>query len=107
MTLLKNPITFTANRLLDGEAVWLAANGRWVDHVEAAWAVDTVADKERAAAMAAKGDADNHIVEPYAIDVNVTGGAVWPTKYREVIRAKGPTIRLDLGKQADRPAQAA
>ena len=28
-----------------------------------------------------------------------------PVRLREVIRAKGPTVRLDLGKQAERPTQ--
>ncbi|MEL6504714.1 MAG: DUF2849 domain-containing protein [Pseudomonadota bacterium] len=105
MTTLKNPIAFTANRLLDGEAVWLSANGQWVETVEAAWAVHTLADREVAEGMAAKADADNHVVEPYSIDVAVNAGSVWPTKNREVIRAQGPTIRLDLGKQAQNQAQ--
>ncbi|MEM9733740.1 MAG: DUF2849 domain-containing protein [Pseudomonadota bacterium] len=107
MTALKNPIAFTANRLLDGEVVWLSANGQWVESVEAAWAIQTADEKERAEAMAAKADADSHVVEPYTIDVAVSGGSVWPTKNREVIRAKGPTIRLDLGKQAQNQAVAA
>jgi hypothetical protein len=33
------------------------------------------------------------------IDVAETDGVLWPTKYREFIRATGPSIRPDLSKQ--------
>ncbi len=107
MTPLKTPVAFTANRLSDGEVVWLGANGKWVEAVEASLALTSVEDRDVAEAVAQKADADNYVVEPYAIDVSVDGGVVTPTKFRERIRATGPTIRLDLGKQAAGTARAA
>lgn len=107
MTQLKKTITFTGNRLLDGDVVWLGANGNWVERVEDALVVTTETEKETAAAWAAKADAENFVVEPYEIDVVLEAGVVTPVKFRERIRAAGPTIRLDLGKQAEQTAQAA
>ena len=107
MTILKNPITFTANRLLDGEAVWLGANGRWVEDVNAALVIKTEAEKETQTAVAHKADADNVVVEPYEIEVTVEGSTIVPVRFREQIRAAGPTFRLDLGKQANTTARAA
>ena len=107
MTTLKNPIVFTANRLLDGDAVWLGHHGKWVESVNLALVVRTEAEKQAVSAVADKGDADNIVVEPYPIDVSVDGNQVTPTKFREQIRAAGPTIRLDLGKQAGVTAHAA
>lgn len=101
MTTLKNPVAYTANNLLDGEAVWLGANGSWVKSVEAAQAFTTESERRAAAEIAAQADAENLVVEPYEIDVTLDGGHLTPTKFREQIRAAGPTIRLDLGKQAE------
>ncbi|MEM8751111.1 MAG: DUF2849 domain-containing protein [Pseudomonadota bacterium] len=107
MTTLKTPVTFTANRLLDGEVVWLGSQGKWVESVEAAFVAHTEDQRAEAAAHAARADADNVVVEPYEIDLSVEGGQVEPLRFREKIRAAGPTIRLDLGKQAAVRARAA
>ena len=42
----------------------------------------------------------NIVVEPYLIDVERQNDRLIPVHYRERIRAAGPTIRTDLGKQA-------
>ncbi|RWH08821.1 MAG: DUF2849 domain-containing protein, partial [Mesorhizobium sp.] len=52
--------------------------------------------------------ASNEVVDVNLIDVTVINGAVEPVRLREKIRAAGPTIRTDLGKQASpAPARAA
>lgn len=89
----------TANRLLDGEAVWYA-HGAWVEGIEAA---EFVADKEGEERLDAAGRAAvaaNLVVDVALIDVEHVDGAVRPLRLRERIRAAGPTIRTDLGKQA-------
>jgi hypothetical protein len=43
---------------------------------------------------------DRIVVNPYLFDVRVDGAGVRPVEEREIIRAAGPTVRLDLGKQA-------
>ncbi|MEP4293371.1 MAG: DUF2849 domain-containing protein [Rhizobiaceae bacterium] len=107
MTTLKQPIAFTANNLLDGEAVWLGHNGAWVKSVEAAKVFATEAERQIAADIAARADAENLVVEPYEIEVGLEAGQVTPVKFRERIRAAGPTMRLDLGKEAEISAAAA
>ncbi|RUX90120.1 DUF2849 domain-containing protein, partial [Mesorhizobium sp. M7D.F.Ca.US.004.01.2.1] len=44
--------------------------------------------------------AANEVVDVNLIDADVVNGVVEPVRLREKIRAAGPTIRNDLGKQA-------
>jgi hypothetical protein len=89
----------TANRLFDGEAVWFA-NGVWVEGVEAAEIAADKADEERLDAAGREALAANLVVDVNLIDVEMVDGAIHPVRLRERIRAAGPTIRNDLGKQA-------
>ncbi|PWK70666.1 DUF2849 domain-containing protein [Aminobacter sp. AP02] len=96
----------TANRLTDGEAVWFSTDGNWAETIDVA---ATVYDKAGEARLEAIGKAaydNNEVVDVNLIDVSVVDGAIHPLRLREVIRAAGPTNRLDLGKQA-RPAAGA
>ena len=93
------PQILTANRLSVGEVVyWSAAKG-WVQRLADA---DVLADDAAEATL--KGAAEfvrqRVVVNPYLFDVRVESGAVRPVKMRETIRAAGPTVRTDLGKQA-------
>ncbi len=101
MTTLKTPIAFTANNLLDGEAVWLGSNGAWVKSVDSANVFSTEDERQIAIEAAARADKENLVVEPYEIEVALETGQVKPLTFRERIRAAGPTMRLDLGKQAE------
>lgn len=92
----------TANRLVDGDVVYLTEDGHWSE-----WLRDgCLADNKQAAAAlletAEKAVAAQIVVEPYAIDVIAEDETVRASRYREQIRASGPTIRTDLGKQAVR-----
>jgi hypothetical protein len=82
----------TANRLADGRVVFRTADGSWSGSIRDA----AVADSEAAAAPALSGaqaDADNQIiVDPYLIEVDLSGSAPRPARLREAIRAFGPTI---------------
>lgn len=66
---------------------------------------EVAADDARANELLALAEADvaarNEVMDPYLIDVEEEGGQLRPTKYREAIRCLGPTIRQDLGKQAE------
>jgi hypothetical protein len=93
----------TANRLIDGEAVWFAG-GIWVETIGPA---DVVGDKDGEARLEAIGKAayeNNEVVDVNLIDVDVVDGRIVPQRLRERIRAAGPTNRVDLGKQA-RPGE--
>ena len=90
----------TANRLIDGAVVFLAADGSWNTHLTG---VHVAADKESAAALEAIGARDaaaQIVVAPYLIDVAEEGGRYVPTRYRERIRAFGPSTHPELAKQA-------
>ena len=94
----------TANRLNDGIVVFLDPHNRWVEALAqgGVWTDKDSADE--ALATARKDEARDIVVEPYLIDVVDRNGAVAAKHLREVIRAAGPTIRRDLGKQAETAA---
>ena len=91
------PQVLTANRLADGEAVYLAADGAWVESLAAAEILMSPDQGKAALAKGAEAERDLHVVNAYLLDMAAVGG---PAKMREVIRAAGPTVRRDLGKQA-------
>ena len=45
----------------------------------------------------------NLVIDVNVIDVEERGTNLYPLRLRERIRQLGPTIRLDLGKQAEKP----
>jgi len=89
----------TANRLRDGDVLYRKGDG-WVLALAEA---DVYADAAAAEAALAAAQAElgqNIVVAPYLFDVRQENGAIHPVKEREIIRAAGPTVRADLGKQA-------
>ena len=84
----------TANRLRDGAVVYLAADGAWSPALAGA-------------RLFGPGEADGvvaaadpcRVVGAYAIPVLVTGGVVRPARWREIIRAAGPTVRPELNRR--------
>jgi hypothetical protein len=92
----------TANRLSDGVVVYLAANDQWVERIEGARVAD---GKQAAEALLSESEAHVRacrVVAPYLIDVVAAlDGKLKPSSYREAMRALGPSVRLDLGKQAE------
>jgi len=88
----------TANRLDDGIAIFFTPEGTWSERPQdAAWEEDKEAQKD----LLTRAEACPEAVAPYLIDVSIDSGAPYPTRYREIIRALGPTVRPDLGKQAE------
>ncbi|UCI30041.1 DUF2849 domain-containing protein [Mesorhizobium sp. B4-1-4] len=93
----------TANRLGDGIAVWYA-DGGWAETVDQADLAHDKAAEDRLEAIGARAFAANEVVDVNLIDAEIVDGVVEPVRLREKIRAAGPTIRGDLGKQAERTA---
>ena len=89
----------TANRLRDGEVVYWAA-GQWVTTLEGAEVFGDDASAKAALKTADGSVRDRLVVNPYLFDVRREAGALRPVKEREIIRAAGPTVRRDLGKQS-------
>lgn len=93
----------TANRLSNGEAVWLAADHSWSETIHAAELARDAAGEEKLSLTGRAAFLKNEVLDVELVDVQVIGGEIVPVRLRERIRAAGPTNRNDLGKQA-RPA---
>ena len=90
----------TANRLTDGIVVFWSKDGNWSERLDQA---DVAHDPEWNAYLEKVGEvaADrNIIVEPYLVAVTQNGRDIEPLHVREKFRTLGPSVRLDLGKQA-------
>ncbi|WP_163272393.1 DUF2849 domain-containing protein [Chelativorans alearense] len=92
----------TANRLIDGEVVWLAADGHWAEDITEAEIARDEEAIERLERTGREAAARNEVVDVNLIDVEFVDGAIRPIRLRERIRAAGPSIHPDLGKQARR-----
>ncbi|MGR3484080.1 MAG: DUF2849 domain-containing protein [Paracoccaceae bacterium] len=86
----------SANRLIEGDAVWLTADGGFTPRIEAA-AVFEGAQAEAALAGAAARQAE--VVGAALAPVEMRGGVPVPTHFREAFRTRGPS-NYDHGKQA-------
>lgn len=89
----------TANRLLDGEVVFLAAHG-WVETIDHATVASTPEQARALDALGRQAMAVNEVVDAYLIEVAEEEGRLRPLKLREYLRTVGPSVRTDLGKQA-------
>ena len=69
------PKILTANDLLTGATVYYTSAGTWSSHAFAA----------------------NLVIDQAIVDIDA-GGEIRPARLREMIRATGPTVRLDLNK---------
>lgn len=91
----------TANRLRDGIAVFLTRSGAWSEEIDEAV---LALEPEAAAALEARARDDERktlVTGSYLVDAERIDGRMRATHIRERMRALGPTVRLDLGKQAE------
>ncbi|HEY2069796.1 MAG TPA: DUF2849 domain-containing protein [Rhizomicrobium sp.] len=89
----------TANRLRDGEVVyWLG--GAWSEDFVTAEVFDAKAEADAALARAADDVKARLVVSPYLFPVRFEGERLRAVEEREIVRAEGPSVRRDLGKQA-------
>jgi hypothetical protein len=89
----------TSNRLRDGDVLYWN-RGEWVLRLEDGEVFSDPAAADAALAAAQKDIEANRVVAAYLFEVRLEGGKIRPVKEREIIRAAGPTIRTDTGKQA-------
>lgn len=90
----------TANRLIDGDVVFLTDENDWSVDINDARIADDKSQASRLEEIGASADKSAHVVGCYLVDVVVGDGEIKATHYREIMRAQGPTVRGDLGKQA-------
>jgi len=94
------PQMLTANRLKDGDVLYWKAGG-WVEALKDGDVFTESAPADVALAAAQNFVTDNTVVSPYLFDVRIDANGICPVKEREIIRAAGPSVRDDLGKQAN------
>lgn len=81
----------TANELHVGNVLFLAEDGKWSAEFSQAAIFD--AEGFGAALKAAQNDeANGLVIGVYEIDVEETAEGLRPSKFRERIRAEGPTV---------------
>ena len=90
----------TANRLIDGEVVYLTADCSWSPWLDASDRTQTPDGEEVLMARGAHAVDEREVIDPYLMPVAEVEGKLRPLSQREKIRAKGPSVRPDLGKQA-------
>lgn len=91
----------TANRLGNGEVVYLAADLTWTARLDAAARLENKSLAEERLEAAKAAVEARVVVAPYLIELSETPQGFRPVRQREVIRAAGPTVRRDLGKQSE------
>lgn len=99
----KLPVILIANDLLDGDVVVMGADG-WSRDPAAAFIADDAATAEALDAEGRAAMGRNEVVDAYLVEIlQRPDGLAVPTHFRERFRILGPTVRPDLGKQAEFP----
>lgn len=91
----------TANRLADGVVVYLGADDRWISDRNAA---AILGDDAAATALVVAETRATELADPYLVEVDQNGATDSRLALRESIRSAGPTVRRDLGYQAESPS---
>ncbi len=100
------PVILLANDVLDGDVVFQTGD-RWSLRVEDALVANDEDSVVRLEEIRDATEASGEVIEPYLVTVAEDAGRWLPVHHRERLRALGPSIRLDLGKQAGKTAGAA
>ena len=91
----------TANRLREGDVVYLAAEGQWTRELEGALLVEGKAEAAERLAEAERAVDDRIVVGPYLFAVEVGPDGPSPISQRERIRAAHkPTVGSTLATAA-------
>jgi hypothetical protein len=106
MSIIEKGQVMTANRLRDGDAVFLTRTGVWSEKIDDAV---LALEPQAAAALEARAAEDvkaTHVTGQYLFKAERVDGKIRAVEIRERMRTLGPTVRQDLGKQADGTAGA-
>jgi hypothetical protein len=96
----------TANRLRDGDAVFLTRAGTWSEKIDDSVLAMEPQVVETLEARAAEDVIATLVTGQYLFKAERVDGKIRALEIRERMRTLGPTVRLDLGKQSDGTAGA-
>ena len=80
----------TANRLREGDIVYLTRKGEWSSDLQEARVIE--GDDSELVGWAEKAVKDRDVVDAYIIEVDCIDGKICARSQRERIRAAGPTV---------------
>jgi len=92
----------TANDLKDGLVVYQSADAGWTRFIQSA---EVLADEEALVAGLEQGNRaqdNNIVVGVYEIEIEMAGDEICPTRYRERLRALGPSTHPGFSRQSER-----
>jgi hypothetical protein len=96
----------TANDLKDGLVVYQSEAQGWASSVQSAERIEDADLLEAGLSRAQIAETGNIVVGVYAIEVEVNENEVRPVKYRERIRAFGPSTHPEFSAHTDvRPSR--
>jgi len=90
----------TANRLRDGQVVYLCEDDSWSERLQDCIVAESDELAKTLLELGARAVARHIVVDAYLFAVSVEDGRIRPLGRREEIRAAGPSVRADLGYQA-------
>jgi hypothetical protein len=93
------PKVVTANRLLNGDAVWLTEDDRWTARIDEAELIEDEAHAQIRLIDALARQSE--VVGAYLADAKAGANGPEPTHFRETFRTRGPS-NYAHGKQAER-----
>ena len=79
----------TANRLREGDVVYLTEGAGWTSRLAEAFAVETPEEEQALLSAAERGVIEQRVVGPYAMPVEAAADGLRPVSRRETIRAQG------------------
>lgn len=82
----------TANRLIDGLVIFIGSGHKWVENIAEAEVFEDGPELDIALAVGAEDVKARKLVDPYSVDVTIEDGKPVPSRLRELIRARGPTV---------------
>lgn len=94
---------FNGNDILSGRVVYLTKDGGWSEQIADAVTFETPEDEARLKQIVDAAFEARRVVDVLPIEIIVENGSIRPLVYRERVRAQGPSVRTDLGKQAGNP----
>jgi len=98
---LKGPQIILANRLDDGRAVFFTREKTWSCRAVDAWLAADEQEQQAALIAAQQDEVTNKVIGIELISAAEGPDGPRPAHQKHVIQNDGPTIRLDLGYQAE------